>query len=333
MTHDWIERGREVLGIEMEGLDNVRKHLGPSFADAVNLLAACTGRVALTGIGKSGLVGRKIAATLSSTGTPAYFLHPVEGAHGDLGSVREGDVIIAISYSGRTDELNALLPALRSLGAKVIAITSGRQSPLAELSDVVIDCSVPREACPMNLAPTSSTTATLALGDALAVCLIDIKSFTAKDFRRYHPGGALGQHLSLLVADIMHTDNVPMSEDSFPLGKALSVLDKSGYGAVILTDSGDRLTGILTDGDVRRVLCRGTPDLEQPVSGVMTRNPRHATADMSAAQLIDIMEQKAITVLPVVREDNTVTGIVHMHDLLGKGRIKFAGGSLAEPRW
>ncbi len=325
MTQHWTERGKEVLSIEMEGLAHVRGLLGQSFADAVALLATCTGRVAITGIGKSGLVGRKIAATLSSTGTPAYFLHPVEGAHGDLGSVRDGDVIIAISYSGRTDELNAILPSLRSLGARVIAITSGAHSPLAELSDVVIDCTIPREACPMNLAPTSSTTATLALGDALAVCLIDIKSFTAKDFRRYHPGGALGQHLSLSVADIMHADDVPLAEDSSSLQTALAVLDKGGYGAVILTDGHKRLTGILTDGDVRRILCRETLDLSLPVARTMTRNPRHAVADMSAAELVDIMEQKAITVLPVVGDDGAVTGIVHMHDLLGKGRIKFAG--------
>lgn len=333
MAHNWIERGKEVIGIEMDGLADVRGRLGPSFAAAVDMLAACKGRVAITGIGKSGLVGRKIAATLSSTGTPAYFLHPVEGAHGDLGSVREGDVIIAISYSGRTDELNAILPSLRSLGARVIAITSGLHSPLAELSDVVIDCTVPREACPMNLAPTSSTTATLALGDALAVCLIDIKSFTAKDFRRYHPGGALGQHLSLSVADVMHTENLPLAADSAPLRMALDVLDKGGYGAVILTDEQKRLTGILTDGDVRRIVCRGKPDLDQPAARTMTRDPRHAVADMSAAELMDIMEQKAITVLPVVRDDLTVTGIVHMHDLLGKGRIKFAGAGFSEPRW
>ena len=331
MAQHWIERGREVLSIEMDGLAHVRGRLGPSFADAVDMLAACTGRVAITGIGKSGLVGRKIAATLSSTGTPAYFLHPVEGAHGDLGAVRDGDVIIAISYSGRTDELNASLPSLRSLGAKVIAITSGLSSPLADLSDVVIDCGIPREACPMNLAPTSSTTATLALGDALAVCLIDLKSFTAKDFRRYHPGGALGQHLSLSVADIMHTEDMPLAEDAVPLKTALAVLDKGGYGAVILTDGQKRLTGILTDGDVRRLLCRGTPDLDQAVALVMTRSPRHALPDMSAAELMDIMEQKAITVLPVVNSDGMLAGIVHMHDLLGKGRIKFAGPDFSAP--
>ena len=185
----------------------------------------------------------------------------------------------------------------------------------------------------MNLAPTSSTTAALALGDALAVCLIDIKSFTAKDFRRYHPGGALGRHLSLFVADIMHTENLPLAQDSVSLRAALDVLDKGGYGAVILTDEQKRLTGILTDGDVRRIICRGGVDLEEPVARTMTRAPRHAVADMSAAELMDIMEQKAITVLPVIKGDCTVTGIVHMHDLLGKGRIKFAGAGFSEPRW
>lgn len=325
MTHDWIQRGKDVLAIEIEALASVRDRLGPSFSDAVDLLAACAGRVALTGIGKSGLVGRKIAATLSSTGTPAFFLHPVEGAHGDLGLVRENDVVIAISHSGRTDELNAILPALRGLGARIIAITAGLNSPLAELSDLVIDATIPREACPMNLAPTSSTTATLALGDALAVCLMDIKAFSPKDFRRYHPGGALGQRLSLSVADLMHTLDLPLAPDGAPLSEALAVLDKYGFGAVLLTDAGGRLTGILTDGDVRRMLCRGLPDLGAPASAFMTAGPRCATAAMSAAELMDIMEQKAITVLPVVDEKLMVAGIVHMHDLLGKGRIRFAG--------
>ena len=325
MTHDWIERGREVIAVEIEGLQSVQEHIGPSFSQAVEILAACTGRVAITGIGKSGLVGRKIAATLSSTGTAAYFLHPVEGAHGDLGAVREGDVVVAISYSGKTEELNAILPALRSLGAKIIGITSGQDSPLAKLSDVVLDVSIPREACPMNLAPTSSTTATLALGDALAVCLIDSKAFTANDFRRIHPGGALGQRLSLSVRDIMHTSCLPVAFVRDTLQEALTQLDKGRMGAVILTDDQDRLAGILTDGDVRRIVCRAGLDLQKPVSEVMTAGPRHAVPGMSAAELMDIMEQKAITVLPVVNEDNTIAGIVHLHDLLGKGQVKFAG--------
>lgn len=324
MQHDWQQRGKDVLNIEIEALENVRDHIGPSFSRAVEILAACKGRVAITGIGKSGLVGRKIAATLSSTGTPAYFLHPVEGAHGDLGSVREEDVVIAISYSGKSDELNAILPALRSLGTRIIAITGGAASPLAELADVVIDAAIPREACPMNLAPTSSTTATLALGDALAVCLMDIKAFTPKDFSRFHPGGALGQRLSLSVADLMHRSSIPLAKENAPLGEALAVLDQGGFGAVIVTDAGGKLSGILTDGDVRRILCQGRAILSLPVAEVMTKNPRHAREEMSVAELIDIMEQKSITVLPVVDGTLAVTGIVHLHDILGKGQVKFA---------
>lgn len=327
MEHDWRARGREVIDIEIEALESVRDRIGPSFVAAVELLASCTGRVVITGIGKSGLVGRKIAATLSSTGTPAYFLHPVEGAHGDLGAVRDLDVIIAISYSGRTDELNAILPALRNLGAKIIAITSGLTSPLASLADMVIDSSIPREACPMNLAPTSSTTATLALGDALAVCLMEIKAFTAQDFKRYHPGGALGQRLVLSVADIMHTEQLPMSSINHPFGDVLQILDKGGFGAVMLADEAGKLAGILTDGDVRRALRRGVVDMGQPVSRVMTPKPCSARSTMSVGELMDIMEQKAITILPVIDEREAIIGIVHLHDLLGKGQVRFASHS------
>lgn len=326
MPATWIKRGKDVISIEIEGLQCLRENLGEPFALAVNLLAACKGRVAVTGIGKSGLVGRKIAATLSSTGTPAYFLHPVEGAHGDLGAVRSGDVIIAISYSGKTDELNAILPALRSLGAHIVALTGGADSPLAALADIVLDTHVPREACAMNLVPTSSTTATLAVGDALAVCLMEAKSFNSGDFRRYHPGGALGQRLSLKVADLMHCDKIPVAPDAASVAQALDVLDRGGFGAVLLADADGRLTGILTDGDVRRMLCREGFDPEAAVSAVMTANPLSVDEGMSAAELMDIMEQKAITVLPVTGNDRGVRGLVHMHDLLGKGQIRFAQG-------
>jgi len=326
MTQDWIRRGKDVLDREIEGLASVRERLGSSFAEAVERMAACRGRIAITGIGKSGLIGRKIAATLSSTGTPAYFLHPVEGAHGDLGTVTAGDVVLAISYSGKTEELNAILPALRAIGADIIAITSGLHSPLAALADLAIDATIPREACGMNLVPTSSTTAILAIGDALAVCLMEAKSFTSKDFQRNHPGGSLGQRLSLAVGEIMHAENIPTAADSVPLGIALSVLDKGNFGAVILTGAGGKLSGILTDGDVRRILCRGLADMDSPVALTMTKNPLHAHPDMSAAELMDIMEQKAVTVLPVVDDSMTVQGIVHLHDILGKGTVKFAPG-------
>ena len=325
MTQDWLKRGKAVLDMEIEGLASVRDCLGASFAEAVMRMAACRGRIAITGLGKSGLIGRKIAATLSSTGTPAYFLHPVEGAHGDLGTVTAGDVVLAISYSGKTDELNAILPELRAIGAEIIAITSGLHSPLAKLADLVIDATVPREACGMNLVPTSSTTATLAIGDALAVCLMETKSFTSNDFKRNHPGGDLGRRLSFAVNDLMHTGNIPTAPESAPLGIALSALDKGHFGAVILTGAGGRLSGILTDGDVRRILCRGLADMDKPVALVMTKNPLHAHPAMSAAELMDIMEQKAVTVLPVVDESMSVKGIVHLHDILGKGAVRFAG--------
>lgn len=323
MPKDWTARGKEVLDIEIEALAEVRSRIGPSFAGAVALLGACAGRVAVTGIGKSGLVGRKIAATLSSTGTPAYFLHPVEGAHGDLGGVREGDVVIAISHSGRTDELNAILPALRSLGASVIAITAGLDTPLAAMADAVIDATIPREACPMNLAPTSSTTATLALGDALAVCLIDLKAFGPGDFKKYHPGGALGQRLSLAVTDIMHA-SAPTLPDERPLREALELLDSERFGAVLLTDARGALSGIITDGDARRLFVRGRADLDAPAREVMTKNPSVAAPGMSAAELMDMMEARAITVLPVADENLRILGIVHMHDLLGKGQVRFS---------
>lgn len=324
MKTQWAARGKEVLGIEIEGLQSVRERLGGAFDRAVAMLAACTGRVVVTGIGKSGLVGRKIAATLSSTGTPAFFLHPVEGAHGDLGTVRAEDVILAISYSGQSDELNAILPALRSLGPGIIAITAGLASPMAAMADVVLDSTVPREACPMNLAPTTSTTAALALGDALAVCLIDLKSFTPKDFKRFHPGGALGRRLSLAVADIMHTTGIPLTREDAPLKEALAVLDQGKLGAVLAMAPAGRLSGILTDGDVRRLVCRGLLEMNAPLSAVMTKNPRHALPGNNAAEVIDIMEQKMITVLPVLDEEQRLLGVVHMHDLLGKGQVKIA---------
>ena len=324
MQKSWKARGQEVLGIEIEALQSVQAGLGDSFDEAVHLLGACMGRVVVTGIGKSGLVGRKLAATFSSTGTPAFFLHPVEGAHGDLGSIREGDVVIAISYSGKSEELNAILPALKSLGAKVIAMTSGLKSPMASLADVVLDTTIPREACPMNLAPTSSTTATLALGDALAVCLIDLKSFTAKDFKRFHPAGALGERLALCVQDIMQSQNLPVTSPKTTTAEALNILDKARLGAVVVVDKDNKLLGILTDGDVRHKVVHGLLQADACVENIMTKNPRFALQEQSAAEVMDIMEQKSITVLPVLDKNEKLCGIVHLHDLLGKGQVKFS---------
>ena len=322
---DWLQRGRDVLDIEAEGIRAVRDRLGPSFEAALALLAGCRGRVVVTGLGKSGLVGRKLAATFSSTGSPAFFLHPVEGAHGDMGSLKADDVVIAISNSGETDELNAILPSLRAIGTPIIALTGRADSSLGRGADIVLDCGVPREACPLGLAPTASTTAVLALGDALAVCLIDWKSFTENDFLRYHPGGSLGQRLRLRVAELMHTEGIPVVNEEAVCEEAVLALDKGGFGAVALTDGGGRLTGILTDGDVRRAVLRGTYGPRVGVTHIMTRNPRFARQTQSVAELIDIMEQKAITVLPITDDDHRLVGLVHLHDLLGKGGVTFAG--------
>jgi arabinose-5-phosphate isomerase len=318
-----LDHAKEVITIEMEALAHVRDRLGQAFAEAVELMAASPGRVAVTGIGKSGLIGRKIAATLSSTGTPAYFLHPVEGMHGDLGVLRPQDLVIAISYSGKTDELLAILPAIHNLGVRIIAITSGLESPLAKLADLVIDAGVPREACSFNMVPTSSTTAALALGDALAICLMDSKAFTSRDFSRYHPGGSLGQRLSLSVTDLMHRENLPLARPDWTLRQTLRILDTSGFGAALVVDGQKHLLGVITDGDIRRLLCGEKTDLDQPASTVMKPGPHFALVTMRATELLDIMEQKSITILPVVDEDRIVHGLVHLHDLLGKGQLRF----------
>ncbi|SDB02208.1 arabinose-5-phosphate isomerase [Desulfonatronum thiosulfatophilum] len=322
---DWLALGREVLDVEISGLTAVRDELGQGFLHALEVLANCSGRVVVIGLGKSGLVGRKIAATLSSTGTPAFFLHPVEGAHGDLGMIRPEDVALAISNSGETDELNAILPTLRSLGVRIVGLTRNERSSLAVLCDIVIKVAVPKEACPLGLAPTASTTAALAVGDALAVCLIHWKRFDACAFQRCHPGGALGQRLRLSICDVMHRDMLPVVRSGASLDQALSVLNEGGLGTVAVEDEAGRLAGILTDGDIRRLVCQNRLDPELAVEEVMTRAPRSAAPDQTAALALDIMESAAITVLPVVDSSGMLRGMVHLHDLLGKGRVKFSG--------
>lgn len=322
LERDWIKLARETLDIEMEGLRAVKDQLGESFNQAVTLLAACKGRVIITGLGKSGLVGRKLAATMSSTGTASFFMHPVEAQHGDLGSIRSDDAVIAISYSGKTDELNAILPVLSSLGVKIISLTGDAGSPMAELSDVVISTRIPREACPLNLAPTTSTTAALAVGDALAVCLIEAKSFTERDFKKVHPGGALGQRLRERVGELMHKA-APVTPLASGLGRAVADVHKGGLGATLIVGDNGRVMGILTDGDIRRSLLDGSFDASRSVSEVMTSKFRHARPEMTVAEVLGLMEGAAITVLPVLDGDGAVQGIIHMHDLLGKGGIKF----------
>ncbi len=318
--NDLINQAREVLKIEAECILNLVDRIGPDFSRAVEIIAEKKGRVIVTGIGKSGLVGRKIVATLTSTGTPAIFLHPVEGLHGDLGIVTREDVILAISNSGETNELNILISNVRDIGLPLIAFTGNINSTLAKSSDVVIDVSVSREACPFGLAPTSSTTATLAMGDALAVALVDHMNFTEKDFYKFHPGGHLGQRLMARVKDVMiGGDDIPV----VPLGtsavEAIEKMDKKNLGFIFITDIEQHLLGIITDGDLRRHVRKGTSISERLVDDLMTKNPKTIDPDTSLAQTIEIMQKDEITALAIIDSHRHLEGYVHLHDILGRG--------------
>jgi arabinose-5-phosphate isomerase len=313
-----------VLRIEAEGILHLLEHLDVSFSVAVQWIYEARGRVIVTGIGKSGIVGRKIVATLSSTGTPAIFLHPVEAMHGDLGMVRGEDVVLALSNSGETDELNIILPSLRRMGPRIISFTGRLDSTLARYSDLSIYTGVPREACPLGLAPTASTTAMLAMGDALAVALIKKRNFQAQDFRRNHPGGHLGERLEVAICEVMRTgDAIPECLADTPVPNAVEVMHQKGLGATLIVGEKGELLGIFTDGDLRRAL-RRFPDLSrESTRGVMTPTPRTITADRSVAEALELMEHHLITVLPVVDDSGQIQGILHLHDLLGKGKIRF----------
>ena len=318
--NDAIRQAKEVLQIEGESILRLIDKVGPSFAKAVELIYRSKGRVIVTGIGKSGLIGKKIVATLTSTGTQAIFLHPVEGLHGDLGIVMKDDVLIAISHSGETDELNVILGSIRRIGAPIIAFTGNLLSSLAKDSDVVIDVGVEREACPFGLAPTSSSTASLAMGDALAVALIRKRNFNEKDFFKFHPGGNLGQRLRAKVRDFMiHGAQVPRVYSGTSLTKAIEENDRKNKGFVLVTNRQDRLLGILTDGDLRRLIRKGLPLAEGAVDDVMTRPPTTIGEHTSLAQTIERMQRDEITTLVVVNEKMQLKGYIHLHDILGRG--------------
>jgi len=319
-----LELAREVLTIEAEGIAHLVQKLDRSFVKAVDLVFRARGRVILTGVGKSGIVARKLVATFNSTGTRALFLHPVEAMHGDLGMVSKDDVVLALSNSGETQELTILLPSLRRLGSPLITFTGRPNSTLGRASLVVIDTGVPREACPLGLAPTASTTAMLAMGDALAVVLLTKRGFQASDFKRFHPGGSLGAHLSLAIREVMLTgDNIPRSRPEEPLTQAISEMGAKKLGATLVVDHGDILIGIITDGDLRRALAKYGQILDQQVKEIMTRQPQVVGPETLASQALELMEQKAIMVLPVVDQQGKVQGIFHLHDLLGRGEFKF----------
>lgn len=322
---EMLEHAQNVLRMEAETILELVPRVDENFAAAVEMILACPGRTVITGMGKSGIIGRKMAATLASTGTPSFYLHPAEGIHGDLGMVTAGDVVIALSNSGETGEVLNILPSLRRIGAKIIAMVGSENSTLAKNADVVLNVGVSKEACPLGLAPTSSTTAALAYGDALALALLQRHHFTANQFAVFHPGGSLGRKLLLTVGDIMHSGNEnPVVKGETTVQDALFVITDKGLGAVSVIDEKGIMLGVLTDGDIRRGLSKGVDFLQRPVTELMTREPKTITKEKLAAQALHIMESnhpKPITVLPVIDEEKHVIGLLHMTDLVRQGVV------------
>ena len=314
------ELAKEVLDIEAKSILRLKDNIGEEFDRAIDLLFNCKGRVIITGMGKSGHIGRKIAATLSSTGTPSYFLHPAESTHGDSGIITRNDVIIAISNSGETQELLNLLPLIKRFGVKMIGMTGKLDSTLAHSSDVVLDISVEREACPLNKAPTASTTATLAMGDALAVCLLEKRGFSEEDFLIFHPSGALGKGFTYHVEDLMITgDKLPIANENKSFAEIIELISKYKLGMAMLVNDKGILTGVLTDGDIRRTLIKYQNIRPLLAKDVMSRNPKNISQKDYAASALNLMEKYSITALAVTDEQGHPIGVIHIHDLLKAG--------------
>ncbi len=324
-----ISRGREVLEEEAAALTSLAGRLGESFSRVVESILICTGRVVMTGMGKHGLIARKIAATLASTGTPSFFMHPAEGAHGDLGMIDPADLVIAVSNSGNTAEVIGCLPFIKRQGNLLVAMTGNLRSELARQADLLLDIGVEREVCPLNLAPTTSTTVALAVGDALAVVLLERRGFREDDFAMRHPSGTLGRRLLLRVCDIMNPELNPVVRETQAFSEAIAEITRANRGAVSVVDSTGKLTGIVTDGDLRRILQKAAGAEGKTVAGVMgsrvselmTRNPTSITADILAAKALSLMENgpRKIFVLPVVDDQRQPVAMIHLHDLVSAG--------------
>ncbi|MBU5613361.1 KpsF/GutQ family sugar-phosphate isomerase [Geomonas azotofigens] len=317
-----LEEAKRVIRVEAEALLNLEASIDRTFEKAVEMILNTTGRVVVTGMGKSGLIGQKIASTMASTGTPAFFLHPAEGIHGDLGMIMKGDVVIAISNSGETDEVVRILPIIKRLGASLIAMAGNSNSTLAKSGDIFLDISVKEEACPLGLAPTASTTVTLAMGDAIAVALLVSRGFKAEDFAMFHPGGALGRRLLLKVEDIMHSgEGLPLVSAETLMREALFTITSKGLGITGVTSEDGALVGVITDGDLRRALGQGLDIINLPASALMKKGPKRIRRDELAARALQQMEQYSITSLFVFADDDATApvGIVHLHDLLKAG--------------
>jgi arabinose-5-phosphate isomerase len=312
-----LDLAREVLDIEAAAVHALSARLDDNFLHALNVILQCEGRVIVSGMGKSGHIARKIAATMSSTGTPAYFVHPGEASHGDLGMITSEDVIIALSYSGESQELMTIVPLIKRQGAKLVSMTGNPASSLATAADVHLNAAVDREACPMGLAPTASTTAALALGDALAVALLDAKGFGAEDFARSHPGGSLGRRLLTHVRDIMRSgERLPMVRENAMLSDAILEISKKGVGMTAIVDASQRVLGIYTDGDLRRTLEKKLDFNSTPVRSVMSANPRCIGPEHLAAEAVQVMEEHNISQMLVVDAQHKLVGALNMHDLL-----------------
>lgn len=319
-TLNLTDTAKNVLDIEAQSILRIKNNLNEKeFLKAIDAIYNCKGRVIVTGMGKSGHIGKKIAATFSSTGTPSYFLHPAESTHGDSGIITKEDVIIAISNSGESQELLNLLPLLKRFGLTIIAMTSNPNSTLGKASDIFIDISVEKEACPLGKAPTASTTTTLAVGDALAMCLLEKRGFTQEDFLIFHPSGTLGKGFTQRVSDLMRTENLPIARENEMFTDVIETISEHKLGLAIVTDKDGLLSGILTDGDIRRNLIKYKNVSNLKVTEAMTKSPKTVKADSYAASALHLMEKYSITALPVTDENGMPIGIVHVHDLLKAG--------------
>lgn len=317
-----LNEGRRVLQIEAQAVGTLIDRLDERFTQAVDLLYNCKGKVVVSGMGKSGLIGQKIAATLASTGTPSFFLHPAEGVHGDLGMLARRDALIAISNSGETKEILELLPYLERMGIPIVALTGKTGSTLAKHSGVVLDISVSEEACPMGLAPTASTTATLAMGDALAVALLQKRGFKSEDFAQFHPGGTLGRRLLIKVRDLMHVgEEVPKVQEQSTASSAISEMSAKKLGMTTVVDRTGALVGVITDGDLRRFVQQGGDVIKATASTLASRTPRTIGPDDLAARAVEMMERYSITTLVVTEAERRIVGVIHLHDLLKHGIV------------
>jgi len=322
MTNTYIESAKRTIEIEQKAISSLLERINTNFSKACELMSDCKGRVIVTGMGKSGHIANKIAATLASTGTPSFFVHPGEASHGDLGMITSDDVVLAISNSGNTSEIATIIPLIKRMGAPLISLTGNNESTLAKQANINLDISIKEEACPLGLAPTSSTTVTLVMGDALAVALLESKGFSEEDFAFSHPGGSLGKKLLLTVSELMHTgERIPSVKTGTLLSDGLMEISAKGFGMTAVVDLHNKLIGLFTDGDLRRTFDSKVNMLTTKIDQLMTINCKTISADILAAEALNIMEQNKITSLLVTNKVNEVTGVIHMHDLLRAGVI------------